>query len=156
MTVDATRFQPAHTGRYQKKPGALAGISPTYTFCTIYIKADKMKYSLSFGISMIFVAASHALDDCDKTTLLIGNGMCTEGPLPIPPNEVMQLRCPCANVMCHDSMRRVTITWSDCDTMSWNTPVIPSAHDLRGTYQSFPTQEENSKRCSKRPSPGTE
>uniref|UniRef100_A0A224YAL4 8.9 kDa family member n=1 Tax=Rhipicephalus zambeziensis TaxID=60191 RepID=A0A224YAL4_9ACAR len=115
-----------------------------------------IKYTVSVLVSMILVVASQTVNDCDKTTLLVGNGMCTEGPVPIAPNQVMQLRCPCANVTCHDHMRRVTVTWSDCDTVSWNAPVNLRAHGLPGTTQRVSTQEESGKKCSKRAAPGSE
>ncbi|XP_075742840.1 uncharacterized protein LOC119161660 isoform X1 [Rhipicephalus microplus] len=70
-----------------------------------------MKHTLLVLASMVLVVVSQSVEECDKTTLLVGNGMCTEGPLPISPGQTLMLRCPCANVTCHDHMRRVTVTW---------------------------------------------
>ncbi|XP_075742843.1 uncharacterized protein LOC119161660 isoform X2 [Rhipicephalus microplus] len=69
-----------------------------------------MKHTLLVLASMVLVVVSQSVEECDKTTLLVGNGMCTEGPLPISPGQTLMLRCPCANVTCHDHMRRVTVT----------------------------------------------
>ncbi|KAL1473775.1 hypothetical protein MTO96_038479 [Rhipicephalus appendiculatus] len=70
-----------------------------------------MKYAVLVLVSIILVAASQTVDDCERTTLLVGNGLCTDGPLPISPGQTLKIRCPCANVTCHDHMRRVTVTW---------------------------------------------
>uniref|UniRef100_E2J6T0 Hypothetical secreted peptide n=1 Tax=Hyalomma rufipes TaxID=72862 RepID=E2J6T0_HYARU len=72
---------------------------------------NEIKCSIFILAMTVLVVVSHDIDSCNKTTLLIGNGPCMLGAVPIPPGQVIQLRCPCANVSCHDSLRRIIVSW---------------------------------------------
>uniref|UniRef100_A0A6G5A793 Putative kDa family member n=1 Tax=Rhipicephalus microplus TaxID=6941 RepID=A0A6G5A793_RHIMP len=57
-----------------------------------------------------------------KKTLLIGKTGCLLGAVPILPGQTLELRCPCANVSCHDGLKRIIVSW--CDNPQ--TPLIDS------------------------------
>ncbi|KAL1477372.1 hypothetical protein MTO96_035782 [Rhipicephalus appendiculatus] len=70
-----------------------------------------MKYSVFMLVTLAVVLGLQNVRGCDKKSLLIGNTGCLLGAVPILPGQTLELRCPCANVSCHDSLKRIIVSW---------------------------------------------
>uniref|UniRef100_A0A6G5A530 Putative kDa family member n=1 Tax=Rhipicephalus microplus TaxID=6941 RepID=A0A6G5A530_RHIMP len=81
-----------------------------------------MKCCVFAIVALAMILMLQNANGCDKKTLLIGKTGCLLGAVPILPGQTLELRCPCANVSCHDGLKRIIVSW--CDNPQ--TPLIDS------------------------------
>ncbi|KAL3195164.1 hypothetical protein MRX96_045721 [Rhipicephalus microplus] len=82
-----------------------------------------MKCCVFAIVALAMILMLQNVNGCDKKkTLLIGKTGCLLGAVPILPGQTLELRCPCANVSCHDGLKRIIVSW--CDNPQ--TPLIDS------------------------------
>ncbi|KAL1473776.1 hypothetical protein MTO96_038480 [Rhipicephalus appendiculatus] len=70
-----------------------------------------MKCSVFILVTLAILVVLQNANGCDKKSLLIGKTGCLLGAVPILPGQTLELKCPCANVSCHDGLKRIIVSW---------------------------------------------